>query len=191
MLPHRPIPIAGDTRQSFTVLEGSSTLQYRFNLPGPTLDAGEWQGVLAMLAALDPLPAYLVASGSLPPGAPEDFYAQVAELGRRRGIRVVVDTSGPPLRAAVEAGVFLLKPNLRELGILAGRELVSDADQEAVARELVGSGRGEAVVVSLGAAGALLVTAGTCRRVRSPTHSLTQDWLLRIFRALVRRSEIG
>lgn len=64
------ISVAGDTRQSFTVLEESSTLQYRFNLPGPALAAGEWQAALDALAALDPPPAYLVASGSLPPPWP-------------------------------------------------------------------------------------------------------------------------
>jgi 6-phosphofructokinase 2 len=166
---HQPLLIAGATRQSFTVLEQSSTLQYRFSLPGPTLAPDEWQAALAALEALDPVPGYLVASGSLPPGVPEDFYAHVAERGRARGIKVIIDTSGAPLCAAAEAGVFLLKPNLRELGMLAGRELASDADQEAVARELIGSGKSVVVVVSLGAAGALLVTADTCRRLRSPT----------------------
>jgi 6-phosphofructokinase 2 len=168
-VPQQPITITSATRQSFTILEESSTLQYRFNLPGPTIQEDEWPIALNMLAELDPPPAYLVASGSLPPGVPDDFYAQVAELGRVRGMRVIVDTSGQALCKAAEAGVFLLKPNLRELGMLAGRELASDADQEQVARDLVGSGCCEAVLVSLGAAGALLVTAEICRRVRSPT----------------------
>jgi 6-phosphofructokinase 2 len=165
----QPITISGDTRQSFTVLEQSSDLQYRFNLPGPELQAHEWQAALSLLAEIDPAPAYLVASGSLPPGVPADFYAQVAELGRERGAKVIVDTSGEPLRKAAAAGIFLLKPNLRELGMLAGRELNSEAAQEQVARDLVHSGSCEAVVVSLGAAGVLLVTAELCRRMRSPT----------------------
>lgn len=168
-LQQQPITISEDTRQSFTVLEQSSDLQYRFNLPGPQLQAHEWQAALTLLAELDPAPAYLVASGSLPPGVPVDFYAQVAVLGRKRGFRVIVDTSGEPLRKAAAAGVFLLKPNLRELAMLAGRELNSEAAQEQVARELVLSGNCEAVVVSLGAAGVLLVTAELCRRMRSPT----------------------
>lgn len=168
-VPHQALRIAADTRQSFTVLEERSTLQYRFNLPGPELGEAEWRACLDAITALDPAPAYLVASGSLPPGAPVDFYARVAEAGKARGARVIVDTSGEPLCEAAGAGVFLLKPNLRELSNLAGRELLSDADQETVARELVGDDCAEAVVVSLGAAGVLLVTAGETLRVRSPT----------------------
>jgi 6-phosphofructokinase 2 len=165
----QPIAINGDTRQSFTVLEQSSDLQYRFSLPGPELKAHEWQEALRLLTELDPIPAYLVASGSLPPGVPDAFYAQVAELGRERGYKVIVDTSGEALCKAAAAGVFLLKPNLRELAMLAGRELGSEAAQEQVARDLVRNGSCEVVVVSLGAAGVLLVTSELCRRMRSPT----------------------
>ncbi len=149
--------------------EEATTLQYRFNLPGPTLQEGEWRRCLDTIAALDPQPDYLVASGSLPPGVPSDFYAQLARMGQQLGARVIVDTSQQALREAVRAGVFLIKPNLRELSQLAQRELGDEADQEAVAEEIVRSGGCDAMVVSLGAAGVLLVTQHGATRVRAPT----------------------
>jgi len=166
---HRTLPIQGWTRESFTVYETATTLQYRFNLPGPTLQEAEWRRCLDIIAALDPQPNYFVASGSLPPGVPADFYAQVARVGRQLGARVIVDTSQAALRQAVQAGVFLIKPNLRELSHLAGRELQDEADQEAVAEEIVKNGGCEVLVVSLGAAGVLLVTQHGSSRLRAPT----------------------
>ena len=80
----------------------------------------------------------------------------------------MVDTSGDALREAVAEGVYLIKPNLRELETLAGRELRSEADQEAAAQRLIEDGKVEVVAVSLGAAGALLVTAGDCFRLKAP-----------------------
>jgi 6-phosphofructokinase 2 len=65
--------------------------------------------------------------------------------------------------------VYLLKPNLRELAQIAGRDVSEDPEQEAAARELVEHGRARVVVVSLGAAGALLVTESACQRIPTPT----------------------
>lgn len=164
----RAIAISGWTRESLAVLEAASGLQYRFIMPGPTLSETEWQKCLDELSSLDPRPSYIVASGSLPPGVPEDFYAHVARLSKEIGARLIVDTSGEPLRQAARAGVFLLKPNLRELSQLAGDELNDEIRQEAVARRIIEIGHSEAVVVSLGAAGGLLVTNKGSRRIPSP-----------------------
>jgi 6-phosphofructokinase 2 len=88
------------------------------------------------------------------------------------GSRVIVDTSGEALCAAARAGVYLLKPNMRELGQLAGRDIEGESAQESVARRLIEKGWAEVVVVSLGAAGALLVTADEVTRLRAPTVSI-------------------
>jgi sugar/nucleoside kinase (ribokinase family) len=98
-----------------------------------------------------------------------EFHAQLARQARAHGTRFVLDTSGAALREGLASGAWLIKPNLRELGQIAGRDVSDDPEQERVARELVDSGVVEVVVVSLGAAGALLVTAGRCERIRAPT----------------------
>ncbi|MGC1173003.1 1-phosphofructokinase family hexose kinase, partial [Polaromonas sp.] len=43
---HRGLPIAGETRESFSVHETSSGKDFRFVLPGPSLSAPEWQACL-------------------------------------------------------------------------------------------------------------------------------------------------
>jgi 6-phosphofructokinase 2 len=109
---------------------------------------------------MTPAPTYLVASGSLPPGVPDDFYAKVARVGHDLGARVVIDTSGAALQAAAAAGVYLLKPNLRELGQLVGEPMEDDDRQEAAVRAMVTAGRCDVLVVSLGAGGVLLGWSG-------------------------------
>ncbi|WP_205703879.1 1-phosphofructokinase family hexose kinase [Candidatus Chloroploca sp. Khr17] len=167
-LRHRALAVAEPTRESFAVLEALSGQQFRFSLPGPELSEPEWRACLAALAALSPTPAVIVASGSLPAGVPDDFYHQVAVLGRAVGARVIVDTSGPALQATISASLFLIKPNLRELALLVGRPLDDEEAVEQAALELVGLGH-TAVIVSLGAAGALLATGDGCERLRAPT----------------------
>jgi 6-phosphofructokinase 2 len=153
------VPIAQETRMSLTVHELSSGAEYRFVMPGPTLGEPEWQTCLQMLADWAPFPAWVVASGSLPPGAPADFYARVARLCRERGARLVLDASGPALAAALAAGVYLVKPNLRELSELLGETLDDPATWQPAAQRLVNDGSAEVVALSLGHRGALLATA--------------------------------
>ena len=154
------LDIAAETRESFTVLERASGREFRFVLPGPQLERTEWQSCLDAVAAMPQAPAYVVASGSLPPGAPEDFYARLARLARARGSRMVLDASGPALAAALEAGVYLMKPNLRELRELTGQPLELEEQWAAAAGALVSAGGVEVIALSLGHRGALLAAPG-------------------------------
>ena len=166
---HRPLPIAGWTRENLNVLEESTGRQFRFVLPGPQLARGEWEKLLEEVEGLRPFPSFVVASGSLPPAVPTDFFARVARLTRERGGRFVLDTSGEAARVALEEGVYLVKPSLREFQHLTG---LSDAEESHLVTESkrwIERGRCETVVLSLGAAGVLWVTAASSERLLSPT----------------------
>ncbi|MHB9075324.1 MAG: 1-phosphofructokinase family hexose kinase [Desulfobaccales bacterium] len=167
-LQHRSMSIAGVTRENFTVLEKSTGQQYRFGMPGPTLQEEEWRRCLEEISCLLAQVDYLVASGRLPPGVPADFYGQLAKLAKEQNTRLIVDTSGEALRLAVEEGVFLIKPNLPEFTELTGQERVDEKQEEHLARELVSTNKCKAVVVSLGAAGVLVASAEGVERVRAP-----------------------
>jgi 6-phosphofructokinase 2 len=160
---HRPIAITGFTRESLAVEERQTGKQYRYILPGPEISTRDQERCLNELSLLAPKAGYIVASGSLPLGVPEDFYARVAELAKTLGKRLILDTSGAALKQA-GGGIYLLKPSLSELASLTGREIRTRRDQERAARELVEDRRSEIVVVSLGAEGALLVTAEKTKR---------------------------
>lgn len=134
--------------------------------------ADQWQASLETLRELDPKPDYLVASGSLPRDVPVDFYARVAHLAREVGSRFIVDTSGEELRAAANAGVYLLKPNMRELRQLAQRDIQNESEIQAATAKMLQEQQAEVIVVSLGAAGALLVTGEGTERIPAPTVSI-------------------
>lgn len=163
-----PIPIAGWTRINLVALENASGLQYRFGVPGPPLGPQEVDTCIGRISSFAPLPDCIVASGSLPPGAPKGSYAALARQARVFGSKLVLDTSGEALTEAVREGVFLIKPNLRELGELAGGGLTDEADAAAAARSLIEQAYCEAVVVSLGKEGALLVTADLNEKIAAP-----------------------
>jgi len=168
-LVHRPIPIEGMIRESLVVLEESSGLQYRFGMPGPKIQKKEWEQFLDELAAIEPPPDYLVASGSLPPGVPADFYARVARIGKAKGAKVFIDVSGEALEEALDEGVYLIKPNIREFRKLAGEDIRDESQIKSEAQRMVKSGRCEVLVISLGAAGALVVSESFVEHILPPT----------------------
>jgi 6-phosphofructokinase 2 len=165
---HRPIPIQAMTRENLIVFEQSTGHQFRFGMPGARLTPDEVERCLRTLRELDPAPDFLVLSGSLPPGVPEDFYAR-AVRETPPGCRVILDTSGPPLHQGIQGGVYLIKPNVRELSDLVGKELLEDAEIREVARGLISSGKVHVVVTSLGSAGVVVVTQQHCENIRAPT----------------------
>ena len=153
---HR-ITIGGSTRESFTIDELSTERQYRFVLPGPELTLSEQTDCLLQLRRAAASAAIVVASGTLPPGVPEDFYQQVANVCADLGAMFLLDSSGGGL-THVNSGVFLIKPSLRELREAVGRALTTDTEQLEAAREIIERGAAQYVLVSRGADGALLAS---------------------------------
>lgn len=165
-------PIAGDTRENLSVVETCSGHEYRFVLPGPTLQAHEWQACLDQVtaqAAQTTPPPWLVASGSLPPGVPTDFYARLARIAHHQGQRFAIDSSGPALAAALQEGVQLVKPSLSELRELTHAPLPEPAQWRAAAQALVQRGQAGMVALSCGDQGAVLATpTGTWQALALP-----------------------
>ena len=167
-IPRKVVEISDDTREDFTVFETQSGRQYRFVLPGPILSDDAWHACCGVIAELDPRPRFVVASGSLPPDAHPSAYARIAKAARAIGAKPVIDTSGEPLKYALDEGVFLVKPNLRELTELAGRTLDEFPAQLAACRELVTSGKAAVVALTLAEQGAIAVTAEGAWRAFAP-----------------------
>ena len=155
-VPHQTVPISGRTRISHTVHDLKAGLEYRFVPEGPRLSEAEWQ---AGLAALEQTRGdWLVASGSLSPGVPADYYARCKAIAVRRGMPFVLDTSGAPLQAALGPGLKLIKPSQGEFDTLVGRKLAPGELAEA-AQGFVAQGATELLAVTLGGDGALLASA--------------------------------
>ncbi|MDQ1538388.1 MAG: 1-phosphofructokinase [Actinomycetota bacterium] len=158
-IPVAIVPIDGSTRANIALVEPDGTTT-KINEPGPLLSPEELEALLAgAVNTLTEQPRWLVGSGSLPPGVDDILYAGLVRRCREAGVKVAIDASGPPLRLAVEAGPDLIKPNLEELEELVGRSLNTLAEVLDAATDLLAQGVGT-VVVSLGSAGALLVSPG-------------------------------
>ena len=156
------------TRENVTILEESSGHQFRFVMPGPEVTTSEWNAALELLQEWEPAPPFVVASGTLPPGVPADGFAQIAQVVKQRGSRLVLDTSGPALAHGIRAGVYLVKPNLGELAELSGAKITDEEHMKVAARSIIERGWSEVVVVSLGAQGAFLFTADECEPITAP-----------------------
>jgi len=161
----RSIELEGANRQSFAVRELESQEQFRFALPGPEVGERVWQKCLDEIREVNPSPDLIVASGSLPPGVPVDYYGRLADHFGDRDTKVVVDTSGEPLKKALEQPVYLVKPNQRELEYVCDCSLEEEKVQEKKCREMVAEGRCEVLVLTLGANGALLTSRDEQKRI--------------------------
>ena len=156
------IPIAGATRIAGAVHETETGKEYRFTPAGPSVSEPEWRACLDALRDVEA--DYLVASGSLPPGVPDDFYARAGAILRPRGVALVVDTSGAALAATLRAGgIHFVKPSVGEMRQFTGRELATTQDIAEAALGLVQAGQADIVAVTLGHLGAVLVHAGGTR----------------------------
>lgn len=167
-VPFQAIPCEANTRICFNSGETDTGHEYRFVLPGAQLNAAELSRCVGALDAQLAPADVLVLSGSLPPGLPDDTYARIVERARNRGVRVVIDTSGAPLKAALGPGILLAKPSRRELSELVGRPLTDLPTLAEACRELHASGAAEVLVVSMGGEGAIMTAASGQWRALPP-----------------------
>lgn len=165
---HQCHPIREWSRENLTVVEEKTRRQFRFGMPGPGVSAQEWKSFLRRVLNARPAPRWLVASGSLTPGVPDRFYADLASSIKGRDIRLIVDTSGAPLKALLKSRIFMLKVNVRELSELSGRRLENHGQIERAGLKLTRQGICRVCIVSLGADGALMAAEGMCTRFQSP-----------------------
>ncbi len=155
------------SRESIMIYDQAGETQYRFIMPGPQLSEQECAGALERIEALVPKVRYVVASGSLPPGVPASFYADLTKRVRAAGGEIVLDTSGPALKAAAQAPVSVLKLDEEEMKEVAPDSLASEENEEKLALELLGSTGADVIVVTLGARGALVATPEGVERLPS------------------------
>lgn len=162
-----PIVIKNDTRENIVVLDAAANQQYRFCMPGPEVADEELNLCMQTLSKVDHI-EYIVVSGSLPPGVPPDFVGQLARYAKKHSIKMVVDTAGESLQKALDAGVYLIKPNMAELCEYAGKSSLTMDVATTFCREIISNGQCEIVLLSMGGAGALLVTENITSHITPP-----------------------
>ncbi|POX50471.1 1-phosphofructokinase family hexose kinase [Streptomyces sp. Ru72] len=145
------VPVAGATRRTIAVVDGSTGDTTQLNEPGPVITPAEWSAFLQAYDDLVRSAAVVALCGSLPPGVPVGAYAHLVRTARAAGVPVLLDTSGEALRRGLAARPDIVKPNADELAELTGSHEPFQATRDARRRGA------HTVVASLGAQGLLAV----------------------------------
>ena len=161
-----PIPVNGETRESLVIIDHSSSKEFRIVVDGPEISKSAFEQIIQHIQQVKP--SWIIASGSLPKGLPNDAYGVLAKTAKANGINFILDTSGEALSAALKEGVYLMKPNLKELSSLSGVKTLSLNDVPEAAMQLIKEKKAEVVVVSMSSSGAFLVTVENYFHIPSP-----------------------
>ena len=165
-LPLHPVAIHGETRTCLLITDPAAPDQLVRNAPSPSIRVAEWQALQSTVIATTRGAQWLTISGSLPPGvAPAALRALIEAIPAT--CHVALDTSGAPLQACLGAPIALLKINRDELSHALDMPLTDIATTISAARQLVATGP-RAVVITLGARGALAVSADGAWIVDAP-----------------------
>ena len=166
-LPADFVITADEARVCIAILDPVERTQTEINEVGPTITEDEVRQLKAKYESLVPGKEYVVLSGSIPPGVPNEIYYDLIEIARKYGVPCVLDTSGEPLSQGLTALPLIAKPNVHELSAVAGRQLATVEETAEAAYELNRKGI-SIVIVTLGRDGALVVSEGVALRTRSP-----------------------
>lgn len=159
------VRIAGQTRIGIKITDPVKVETTDINFTGPAPTQEEVAMARAQIAALEA--EWFVVAGSVPPGVDTGIYRDIITDLRRRGRKILLDTSGDPFPLALAAQPTAIKPNIHEFEAYIGRSLPNEKEMIAAARELIGRGV-ELVVVSMGKEGACFVTARESFVARPP-----------------------
>lgn len=162
------INLKDNTRENLSVYDTNSDLQYRFGLPGPFVQKHEWQNSLEQIQGLLNENDFLVASGKLTAGIPDNYYKLVGDIVKRKKAKFVVDTKGRALAPAITSEMYLFKPNLNELASLYNEQTLSTKSLEEATKKFMATHACEIMVISLGKRGALLVTSNLFQYIAAP-----------------------
>ena len=154
------VRIPGNTRVNVKVVDEMNQQTTDINTPGQPPHQEAMNRLLETIEQLAKACDWFVLSGSLPPDVPASIYAAIITQLKRKKKRIILDTSDEALRAGIQAGPTIVKPNIDELQHLVGHPLTSEAEIQQAAHQLLNDDI-TLVVVSMGKQGAMLVEQAT------------------------------
>ncbi len=157
------VRVRGESRLCIAIVDPVHGTQTEVNERGPEISRRNLRALERKIETLLSQYAFkcVILSGSLPPGVPAGYYAELIERIKPTGVPIALDASGEALRIGVQARPWLVKPNWVELEAILGRPIRDDADMLEAGRELCASGI-ERVIMTRGEEGAYLVTPSAC-----------------------------
>jgi 1-phosphofructokinase len=159
--------VSGETRVNLKIHDPVYRTETELNEPGFQVFPEHLQAIKQKIKEYGPRCEVMIFSGSLPPGAPPETFAELITIARALGAKCVLDTAGPALSYGLEAKPLLLKPNRAEVEELLQERLMTRRELAKAARKLLAMGAQEAVI-SLGADGAVAATKQDLLSARPP-----------------------
>lgn len=159
-IPYTLLEVPGTTRVNLKIFDEDSGVMTECNERGASLTEKDLEGVRRAVTEQLPDSRLLTLNGSVPPGVPETFYKELIGLAKEAGVPTGLDAGGALLRRGVEAAPLFIKPNRDELKSAFGIEVTDLTSAARACRELASSCGIGYIALSLGAEGALLVSAG-------------------------------
>lgn len=150
------VPMKNSVRRNLSITDKQG-LSVKLNEKGPALEASEIQAVEDAIRRRLPKAKWLMICGSMPPGAPNDFYCRLIEAAKEHKVQTLLDTDSDPLTVAMESGPTVVTPNQSEAERLLGRALLTRSHFVEAAQRIREMGS-QMVVLSLGARGAVCCT---------------------------------
>ena len=166
-VPFNFTPIAGDIRSNFIITNLKTRCQTRIDAPGPRISKEELDNLMARITHIEPKPDYLVLAGSVPPGVPDDIYADIIGEAKKQGIKVVLDSDDDWLKAGVKAQPNVIKPNVHEAAEMLGVRLKNEEAIIQAVRVLVAQGI-DIVAISRGKDGLIIANETVILKVTPP-----------------------
>jgi 6-phosphofructokinase 2 len=156
-----PVKVSGETRLSFAVTDDSTGGQFRFSVPGQPLAPADGARLLTEIVRHTPEDGFVVISGSIAPGLPDDFQTRIMSALAPKRARVVIDTSSRALDWLIghpTVPVDVLRIDQSEAAEAATHPMTTVADSVAFAADLVARGVAKTVVTGRGSEGSVLVS---------------------------------
>ena len=145
----------GTARTNIKVFDRAAGVVTELNESGVTIGEDALHRMVDMVISHAENSDYLILSGSVPPGCPQDYYRTLINAVEGLGCRCVLDADGERLKYGLEARPFMIKPNRYELEMMTGSSMKSISEVRAAALRYIDMGV-EVVAVSLGVNGALI-----------------------------------
>lgn len=161
----RPIKMDGNTRENISVIDKKTGEQYRFVFPGYDLKEKDWKKVLKLAEIEISEYDFIVASGSLPPGVPIDFYSKLGKIVLGQGKKYILDTSGDFLVEGIKNGATFIKPNEEEFEALI--EKTASSGKEDLIDKLFSQGV-EHIIHTMGKDGTFLYNQSGSKKFTLP-----------------------
>lgn len=149
--------INGETRTNLKIIDRIRKTNTDINEPGPRLEVKDIERLKQMIFKNIHESSILVFSGSVPENVDKEIYAKWIKAAKEVGAKTILDADGELLKQGIEAGPFLIKPNIQELERIYGEKLLDNTQVESFARSLINNYGIEMIVVSLGAKGAMFL----------------------------------